>query len=41
MFSCDYPYGSMSKSRAFLDGLPLSETDKEKMAFGNAARLLG
>jgi predicted TIM-barrel fold metal-dependent hydrolase len=39
MFSCDYPYGSMSKGRAFLDGLPVSDADREKIAFGNAGRL--
>jgi predicted TIM-barrel fold metal-dependent hydrolase len=40
MFSCDYPYGSMSKGRAFLDGLPVSDADREKIAFGNARRLM-
>jgi predicted TIM-barrel fold metal-dependent hydrolase len=41
MFSCDYPYGSMTKSRTFLDGLPVSEADREKIAFGNAVKLMG
>lgn len=40
MFSCDYPYGSMSKSRAFLEGLALSEGDKQKIAFKNASALM-
>jgi uncharacterized protein len=40
MFSCDYPYGSMSQSRAFLDKLTISETDREKIASGNAVKLL-
>jgi predicted TIM-barrel fold metal-dependent hydrolase len=41
MFSCDYPYGSMSKGRAFLDGLEVSDTDREKIASGNAVKLMG
>ncbi len=40
MFSADYPYGSMAQARAFLDHLPVSEDDKEKIAHGNAERLL-
>jgi predicted TIM-barrel fold metal-dependent hydrolase len=40
MFSCDYPYGSMSKSVAFLEGLTLNEGDKEKIAFKNASALM-
>lgn len=39
MFSADYPYGSMAEARAFLDTLPLSSDDKEKIAHGNAERL--
>jgi predicted TIM-barrel fold metal-dependent hydrolase len=41
MFSADYPYQSMSQARAFLDQLPVSASDKEKIAHGNAERLLG
>jgi predicted TIM-barrel fold metal-dependent hydrolase len=41
MFSTDFPYASMTTARAFLDGLPLSSADKEKIAHGNAERLLG
>jgi uncharacterized protein len=41
MFSADYPYGSMPQARAFLDQLPVSASDKEKIAHGNAERLLG
>jgi len=41
MFSADYPYASMSQARAFLDQLPVSTSDKEKIAYGNAERLLG
>jgi len=41
MFSADYPYGSMPAAKAFLEGLPISPADKEKIAHGNAERLLG
>ena len=40
MFSADYPYGSMSQAREFLDQLPVSPADKEKIAHGNAELLL-
>jgi uncharacterized protein len=40
MFSADYPYASMSQARAFLDQLPVSASDKEKIAYRNAERLL-
>jgi uncharacterized protein len=39
MFSADYPYGSMLQARAFLDGLPVSSADREKIAHGNAEQL--
>src|SRR5580692_6205337 len=39
MFSADYPYGSMSEARAFLDQLPVSSADRERIAHGNAERL--
>jgi predicted TIM-barrel fold metal-dependent hydrolase len=41
MFSADHPYGSMAQARAFLDRLPVSAADKERIAHGNAERLLG
>jgi predicted TIM-barrel fold metal-dependent hydrolase len=41
LFSADYPYASMAAARAFLDQLPLSPADKERIAHGNAERLLG
>jgi uncharacterized protein len=41
MFSVDYPYGSMTKARAFLEQLPVSAADKERIAHGNAERLFG
>lgn len=41
MFSADYPYGSMAQARLFLDQLPVSAADRERIAHGNAERLLG
>lgn len=41
MFSADYPYTSMAEARAFLDQLPISPDDREKIAHGNAEKLLG
>jgi predicted TIM-barrel fold metal-dependent hydrolase len=41
MFSIDYPYGSMAEARAFLQQLPVSEADRERIAHGNAEQLLG
>jgi len=41
MFSVDYPYGSMAEARAFLEQLPISAGDRERIAHGNAERLLG
>jgi uncharacterized protein len=40
MFSADYPYASMPEARAFLDRLPVSPADREKIAHGNAEGLL-
>ena len=39
MFSADHPYGSMARARGFLDQLPLSPADKERIAHANAERL--
>ena len=41
MFSVDYPYGSMTEARAFLQHLPVSEIDRERIAHGNAEKLFG
>jgi uncharacterized protein len=41
MFSVDYPYGSMARSRAFLEQLPVSAADRERVAHGNAETLFG
>jgi len=41
MFSVDYPYGSMAAARAFLEQLPVSAADRERIAHGNAETLFG
>ncbi len=41
MFSADYPFASMAQARAFLEQLPVSPADRERIAHGNAERLLG
>jgi uncharacterized protein len=40
MFSADYPYASMARARAFLEQVPVSAIDRERIAHGNAERLL-
>ena len=40
MFSADYPYASMAEARAFLEKIPVSPADRERIAHGNAERLL-
>jgi predicted TIM-barrel fold metal-dependent hydrolase len=40
MFSVDYPFASNARALAFLDALPVSPADREKIAHGNADRLL-
>lgn len=39
LFSTDHPYQSMAEGRAFLDRLPVSAADRERIAHGNAERL--
>ena len=39
MFSVDHPYQSMAEGRVFLEQLPLSAADKERIAHGNAEKL--
>jgi uncharacterized protein len=41
MFSADYPYQSMKWARAFLDQIPANPADIERVAHGNAERVLG
>jgi predicted TIM-barrel fold metal-dependent hydrolase len=40
LFSVDYPYASNRAARDFLDRLPLAPADREKIAHGNADKLL-
>jgi predicted TIM-barrel fold metal-dependent hydrolase len=40
MFSADYPLGSNSDARTFLDQLPVSPADRERIAYKNAELLL-
>ncbi len=40
LFSVDYPFSSTEQGRQFLDSLPLNPADLEKIAHGNAERLL-
>jgi uncharacterized protein len=40
MFSADYPYSSMLAARKFLEQLPLSPLDINRIAHGNAEKLL-
>ena len=41
MFSVDYPYGNMAEARAFLEQIPVTGADKERIAHGNAEQLFG
>lgn len=40
MFSVDYPNSSMQEARQFLNHLPVSPLDRQKIAYENATRLL-
>ena len=40
LFSVDYPFSPNAVGRKFLDALPVSEVDREKITSGNAAKLL-
>ena len=39
LFSTDHPYRPMAEGRAFLDRLPVSPADRERIAHANAERL--
>jgi predicted TIM-barrel fold metal-dependent hydrolase len=41
LYSVDYPYLTPTGTRDFLESLPISQEDKEKIAHGNAEALLG
>ncbi len=40
MFSADYLYTSMAQARAFLEQIPVTPADRERIAHGNAEALL-
>ena len=40
LFSVDYPYSPNTVGRKFLDTLPVSQEDLNKISHGNAERLL-
>lgn len=40
MFSTDFPYASMKEARTFLENIPVSAADRERIAHGNAERML-
>jgi predicted TIM-barrel fold metal-dependent hydrolase len=40
LFSVDYPFSPIKEGREFLDRLPVSREDMEKIAHGNAEKLL-
>ena len=39
MFSVDHPYGSMAAAKTFLEQIPVSAADRERIAHGNAEKL--
>jgi predicted TIM-barrel fold metal-dependent hydrolase len=39
IYPVDYPYLTMTSARHFLENLPVSTEDKEKIVHGNAERL--
>lgn len=41
MFSVDYPFAHNEEGRDFMVGAPIDAADREKLAHGNAERLLG
>ena len=40
LYSLDYPYQTLDGAQAFIDNLPISQTDKELIAYRNAEKLL-
>lgn len=40
LFAIDYPYLTMTGARAWLEALPVTESEREMMAYGNAEHLL-
>ncbi|MEO8955311.1 MAG: amidohydrolase family protein [Ktedonobacteraceae bacterium] len=40
MYSVDYPYIAGEQARTFLENAPISPADREKIAHGNAEKVL-
>ena len=41
MYASDHPFESMAEGARCLDTVPIAPADREKVAWRNAARLLG
>jgi 2,3-dihydroxybenzoate decarboxylase len=41
MFSADYPFESVEEASAFMDTVPLSDSVRQQISFGNAEKILG
>ena len=41
LFGSDYPWESIQKAVDFVDGAPISDGDRRKVYYENAARLFG
>jgi 5-carboxyvanillate decarboxylase len=39
MFSADYPYEKSDESSAFIENIPVNDTEKQKILYGNAVKL--
>lgn len=40
LFSADYPYESLEEASTWFESAPISELDREKIGYANAAKLL-
>lgn len=41
VFTAGYPFANIAAGRKFLEQMPIQPVDKDKIAHGNAERLLG
>ncbi|WP_264352519.1 amidohydrolase family protein [[Mannheimia] succiniciproducens] len=41
LYSIDYPYQTLDGARAFIENLPISQAEKELIAYKNAEKLFG